>query len=244
MDNHLLPLIAILFLVIILWLRKYRGVILMMNNIKNAWTKMQTKIYQLYNEIKKRMPAHMQISALANKIPALGRTKTIYAALAMAMMTGVFFTGLAYTGKVMAEKSPARLSEAKKNEVKDKGGDSGKISSSDRHLLAKVIEGEAANEPLKGKVAVGAVILNRTESKDFPHDISQVVYQPLAFEAVANGQYNRPLTPEALKAADLAVDGWDPTNGALYYWNPAKASSKWIWQRPVTMQIGRHVFAM
>lgn len=119
----------------------------------------------------------------------------------------------------------------------------GWINRSDRYLMARVIEGEAADESLKGKVAVGAVILNRTRSEDFPKDIRGVIYQPYAFEAVANGQYNRPLSQESLKAADMAIDGWDPTGGALYYWNPETARSKWVWQRPVTMSIGRHVFA-
>lgn len=119
----------------------------------------------------------------------------------------------------------------------------GRINRTDINLMARVIEGEAADEPLKGKVAVGAVIINRTESGDFPKEIKGVIYQDLAFEAVANGQYMRPLTKESLKAAELAVNGQDPTRGALYYWNPATASSKWVWQKPITMQIGRHVFA-
>jgi len=117
------------------------------------------------------------------------------------------------------------------------------INSDDRYLLARVIEGESADEPLVGKVAVGAVVLNRVDHKDFPKNLKQVVYQPLAFEAVANGQYNRPLSGEAFEAADLALKGWDPTSGSLYYWNPAKATSKWVWQKPVTMKIGNHVFA-
>ncbi|MFZ5646249.1 MAG: cell wall hydrolase [Bacillota bacterium] len=119
----------------------------------------------------------------------------------------------------------------------------GRINRNDRYLMARVIEGEAGGETLEGKVAVGAVILNRTRSGDFPGDVRGVVYQPYAFEAVANGQYTRPVSTESLRAADMAMDGWDPTGGALYYWNPATASSKWVWQRPVTMKIGRHVFA-
>lgn len=119
----------------------------------------------------------------------------------------------------------------------------GRIDRSDRYLMARVIEGEAADEPLVGKVAVGAVIINRTESGHFPRDVRGVVYEPLAFEAVANGQYMRPVTGESLKAADLALRGWDPTGGALYYWNPVTAKSKWVWQKPITKKIGRHVFA-
>ncbi|OAT79743.1 spore cortex-lytic enzyme [Desulfotomaculum copahuensis] len=111
------------------------------------------------------------------------------------------------------------------------------------YLLAKVIEGEAANEPFDGKVAVGAVIVNRTRSAAFPHSLSGVIYQPDAFESVSNGQYNRPVSSEALRAAMLAVSGWDPTGGAIYFWNPGKQVSPWIWSRDVITRIGDQVFA-
>lgn len=117
------------------------------------------------------------------------------------------------------------------------------ISRDDLILMARVIEGEAADEPYTGKVAVGAVILNRTRSGDFPHTVRGVIYQPDAFEAVTNGQYLRPLTRESIAAAQEAASGHDPTGGALYYWNPAKAQSTWVWSRPVITQIGNHVFA-
>ena len=110
-------------------------------------------------------------------------------------------------------------------------------------LLAMVIEGEAADEPYEGKVAVGAVILNRMEDKQFPKTLSGVVYEDLAFESVMNGQYKRPLSQESIKAAQASIHGSDPTDGALYFWNPVTAKSKWVWSRPVTDQIGKHVFA-
>lgn len=119
----------------------------------------------------------------------------------------------------------------------------GNLNRNEVTLLAMVIEGEAADEPYQGKVAVGAVILNRMASDKFPNTMSGVVYQDWAFESVMNGQYTRPLTSESIKAAQAAIQGWDPTNGALYFWNPATATSKWVWSRPVTDQIGRHVFA-
>lgn len=117
------------------------------------------------------------------------------------------------------------------------------IKKEELYLMARVIEGEAANEPFSGKVAVGAVMVNRMESGQFPKTMKEVVNQPLAFEAVSNGQYLRPLSKDSIKAARLALEGQDPTSGSLYYWNPQTAKSKWVWQRPVTMQIGRHVFA-
>ncbi|MFZ5596560.1 MAG: cell wall hydrolase [Bacillota bacterium] len=119
----------------------------------------------------------------------------------------------------------------------------GNVSNNDIYLMARVIEGEAANESFEGKVAVGAVIMNRVESGKFPGNVPQVIYQPNAFEAVSNGQYMRPLSQDSIKAAELAAKGDDPTNGCLYYWNPVTAQSKWVWQRPIIMQIGRHVFA-
>lgn len=112
------------------------------------------------------------------------------------------------------------------------------------YLLARVIMGEAADEPLIGKVAVGAVILNRTTHPEFPRTIAGVIFQPGAFESVSNGQIWRALSDEALLAAQLALNGWDPTYGAIFFWNPAKPVSPWIWTRTIVTQIGRHVFAI
>ncbi len=110
-------------------------------------------------------------------------------------------------------------------------------------LLARVVNGEAANEPYLGKVAVGAVILNRVESGRFPDSLAGVIYQPNAFESISNGIANQMPSPESIKAAQDALNGWDPTQGALFFWNPAKPVSSWIWSRPIITQIGAHVFA-
>lgn len=110
-------------------------------------------------------------------------------------------------------------------------------------LLARVIEGEAGDEPLLGKVGVGAVILNRTKSASFPHTISGVVFQDDAFESISNGQAYRPLSQESVQAAQMAMGGYDPSGGALFFWNPAKSVSQWIWSRTIITQIGNHVFA-
>ncbi|HHY91686.1 MAG TPA: spore cortex-lytic enzyme, partial [Clostridiales bacterium] len=109
-------------------------------------------------------------------------------------------------------------------------------------LLAKAITGEARGEPYIGQVAVGAVILNRVKSPSFPNTIAGVIYQPGAFTAVSDGQINLPPDPSCLKAAHDALNGWDPTGGCLYYWNPATATSKWIWSRKVVRKIGKHWF--
>lgn len=120
----------------------------------------------------------------------------------------------------------------------------GYVSNSDSvNLLARVIQGEAADEPYVGKVAVGAVILNRTRNSQFPSTLSGVIYQPSAFESVSNGQYNRTLDSEAVQAAQAALSGYDPTGGSLFFWNPSKPVSRWIWSRRIVGQIGNHVFA-
>jgi len=110
-------------------------------------------------------------------------------------------------------------------------------------LLARVVNGEAEAEPYLGKVAVAAVILNRVNSDKFPNSLAGVIYQPHAFESITNGVANRQPTQESIKAAQDAINGWDPTQGALFFWNPSKPVSSWIWSRPIVARIGAHVFA-
>lgn len=119
----------------------------------------------------------------------------------------------------------------------------GGTATGDVYLLARAIYGEARGEPYAGQVAVAAVILNRVASAKFPNSIAGVIYQPGAFTAVDDGQIN--LTPDetAIKAARDALNGWDPSGGALYYFNPNTATSAWIWSRPLIVVIGRHRFA-
>lgn len=115
-------------------------------------------------------------------------------------------------------------------------------NSSNLNLLSRIIYGEARGEPYTGQVAIGAVVMNRVKSSSFPNSISGVIYQSGAFDAVRDGQIN--LTPDstAKKAAQDALNGWDPSYGAIYYFNPATATNKWIWSRPMTVTIGRHRF--
>lgn len=116
-------------------------------------------------------------------------------------------------------------------------------SSQDVYLLAKCIHAEARGEPYIGQVAVGAVVLNRVKSSSFPNSISGVIYQPYAFTAVIDGQMNLEPNDTTYNAARDAMNGWDPTNGCIYYYNPATATSSWIWSRPVMITIGKHNFA-
>ncbi len=117
-------------------------------------------------------------------------------------------------------------------------------TSSDLYLLAKCVHAEARGESYTGQVAVAAVILNRVKSPDFPNTIAGVIYQPWAFTAVNDGQINLEPNQSAYNAARDAMNGWDPTYGSLYYYNPATATSRWIYSRQKTVQIGKHVFAL
>ena len=117
-------------------------------------------------------------------------------------------------------------------------------NTSDIQLMARAINGEARGEPYEGQVAVGAVILNRVKSSQFPNTIAGVIYQSGAFTAVADGQINVPIAENSTvyKAAQDALNGWDPTGGCTYYFNPDTATNKWIWSRPYVKTIGKHRF--
>lgn len=118
------------------------------------------------------------------------------------------------------------------------------ISQSDNQLLARAVNGEARGEPYEGQVAVAAVILNRVKHSSFPNTIAGVIYQPGAFTAVSDGQINVPIDTNSTvyKACKDALNGWDPSGGAIYYFNPNTATSSWIWSRPLIKVIGKHRF--
>ena len=133
--------------------------------------------------------------------------------------------------------------QALQNSVPSQTGANG-FSESDVYLLARTIYAEGRGEPYTGQVAIGAVIMNRIRSPKFPNSVSGVVYQKHAFTAVSDGQINLTPNDTAMKAARDAMNGWDPTGGALYYYNPAVATSSWIFDRQTVTVIGRHVFAI
>lgn len=119
---------------------------------------------------------------------------------------------------------------------------SSRLSSNDLKLMANAVYGESRGEPYIGQVAVAAVILNRLEHSQFPNSISGIIFQPGAFTAVADGQIWLTPNEDAKKAVRDALNGWDPSGGAIYYFNPATATSKWIWSRPQIKKIGKHIF--
>ena len=115
-------------------------------------------------------------------------------------------------------------------------------NSSDYNLLARIISAEARGEPYIGQVAVGAVILNRIEHPSFPDTMSGVIYQKGAFSCLNDGQFYEPVSESAYKAATDAINGLDPSGGAIYYYNPEKSTNKWIFSRPIITTIGKHRF--
>lgn len=122
------------------------------------------------------------------------------------------------------------------------GGGTSSAQGTDVELLARVISAEARGEPYSGQVAVGAVILNRVEHPSFPGTIAGVVYQPGAFTCMVDGQINQPVADASRRAAREALNGADPSGGAIYYFNPSTATSAWIWSRPLIKTIGKHRF--
>ncbi len=122
------------------------------------------------------------------------------------------------------------------------GSSNGLFTDSEFALLARIISAESRGEPYEGQVAVGAVILNRIAHPSFPNTLSGVIYQPGAFSCLYDGQIDEPVAASAEKAARDAINGWDPTGGAIYYYNPNTATSAWIWSRPVLAVIGAHKF--
>lgn len=127
------------------------------------------------------------------------------------------------------------------NSASSSGGSSG-TQSGDLYLLARLISAEARGEPYVGQVAVGAVVLNRVDHASFPNTISGVIYQPGAFSCMDDGQFDQPIAESAYRAAQEAINGYDPSYGAIYYFNPATATSDWIWSRPLIVTIGNHRF--
>ncbi|MGZ7444470.1 spore cortex-lytic enzyme [Paenibacillus sp. TH7-28] len=118
------------------------------------------------------------------------------------------------------------------------------LSENDLRIMANAVYGESRGEPFEGQVAVAAVILNRVKSPSFPNTVSGVIFQPGAFTAVADGQIWLEPNETARKAVQQALNGWDPTGGCIYYFNPKTATSKWIWSRPQVKTIGEHIFCM
>ena len=147
--------------------------------------------------------------------------------------------GLSVDGQV-GNQTLAALGMQPSGSSASSGGSVG--SDGDLALLARLISAEARGEPYEGQVAVGAVVLNRVDHASFPNSISGVIYQSGAFSCLYDGQFDQPVAESAYRAARDAMNGWDPSYGAIYYFNPVTATSAWIWSRPLIVTIGRHRF--
>ncbi|MGG6311184.1 spore cortex-lytic enzyme [Paenibacillus macerans] len=161
--------------------------------------------------------------------------------------------GMEYVKSGGANKQPAAGTDKKKNTGNDQAkaestelspSNAMGLSENDLRIMANAVYGEARGEPFEGQVAVAAVILNRVKSPSFPNTASGVIFQPGAFTAVADGQIWLEPNQQARKAVQQALNGWDPSGGCIYYFNPKTATSKWIWSRPQVKTIGEHIFCM
>ncbi|MEW6622824.1 MAG: cell wall hydrolase [Bacillota bacterium] len=138
---------------------------------------------------------------------------------------------------------PVRL--LKEEAVPTVTGKVGQPRQDDVWMIARMVAAEARGEPFQGQVAVAAVIINRVRDARFPGTVNGVIYQPLAFEPILNGSFWRVnVTNDHVRAARLALNGWDPSYGSTFFWNPATAVSRWIWSRRIITRIGKHVFGV
>lgn len=173
---------------------------------------------------------------LADKVDGIYGPKTRDAVIWFQKKNGLTADGIA---------GPATLKAMGIFNSSNSGSSSGNNQSqSNYNLLARLISAEARGEPYSGQVAVGAVVLNRVEHPSFPDTISGVIYQNGAFSCLTDGQFNQPVAESAYRAAQDALNGMDPSGGAIYYYNPRTATNKWITSRPVITTIGRHVFCL
>ena len=175
---------------------------------------------------------------LNDKVDGIYGTKTRDAVIWFQKKNGLTADGIAGPATLRA----MGIYSSASNSGGSGGGSSGKYSQSDINLLARMISAESRGEPYTGQVAVGAVIMNRIAHPSFPDTLSGVLYQNGAFTALVDGQFNQPVAESAYKAAQDAINGWDPTGGAIYYYNPRTATNQWIRSRPVVATIGKHVF--
>ncbi|OKP83844.1 spore cortex-lytic enzyme [Paenibacillus sp. P32E] len=143
-----------------------------------------------------------------------------------------------------AQKTGTSENTGTSNSAELTSGDAMGLSENDLKIMANAVYGESRGEPFEGQVAVAAVILNRVKSPNFPKTPSGVIFQPGAFTAVADGQIYLEPNEQARKAVQQALNGWDPSGGCIYYFNPKTATSKWIWSRPQVKTIGQHIFCM
>ena len=204
-------------------------VIAIVNNVGNQAIQTLSKVGSRGDEVTQIQTKLTELGYFNDKIDGIYGEKTKAAVIKFQQAKGLTADGIAGT------KTLAALG------IGDSGGN-GQYSSNDVTLLARVISAESRGEPYVGQVAVGAVILNRVEHPSFPNTLGGVIYQPGAFTAIVDGQINEPIADSAYRAARDAINGWDPSGGAIYYYNPDRSTNEWIFSRPVITVIGKHRF--
>lgn len=216
-------------IILIITLSSYVGVTVFLN--KNNTVEVLSKYGSRGEEVRQIQTKLKRWGYYSGNVDGIYGTQTLNAVKYFQRKNGLAVDGIA---------GPKTL--AAMGIMNSSNSSSSSTSSSDLNLLARIIYGEARGEPYTGQVAVGAVVLNRVRHSSFPNTIAGVIYQKGAFDAVADGQINYTPNSTAIKAAQDALNGWDPSYGAIYYFNPATATNKWIWSRPTTVTIGNHRF--
>lgn len=194
-------------------------------------TNAMSKIGSRGEEVKKIQQKLTELGIFNDKIDGIYGKKTSNAVKIFQKNNGLQEDGIAGPQTLKKLEISSSIESSKNN-----------ASNSNEQLLARIISAEARGEPYLGQVAVGAVIMNRIQSPSFPDTIAGVIYENGAFTAIVDGQFNEPIAETAIRAAKDALNGHDPTGGAIYYFNPNKTSNSWMHSRPVLKQIGDHLF--
>ena len=207
------------------------NIIIILNITIFLTTNAMSKIGSRGEQVKQIQQKLTDLGIFNDTIDGIYGTKTANAVKVFQKNNGLQEDGIAGPQTLKKLGIPSSIESSKNN-----------ASNSDEQLLARIISAEARGEPYLGQVAVGSVVMNRVQSPSFPDTIAGVIYENGAFTAILDGQFNEPIAESAIKAAKDALNGYDPTGGAIYYFNPNKTSNKWMHSRPVLKQIGDHLF--
>ncbi|MGG4494532.1 cell wall hydrolase [Brevibacillus reuszeri] len=194
---------------------------------------------------------HQHYAKISIHAKEVSTVRSLWISGMIVLLIAVFFMGNQLLSSEKSVASPRRTemaapakenSKAKQSTKTKQSSHPSRLSANDLKLMANAVYGEARGEPYEGQVAIAAVILNRVKSPSFPNTPSGVIFEPRAFTAVADGQIWLEPNDNARKAVQQALNGWDPSGGCTYYFNPATATSQWIWSRPQVKKIGKHIF--
>ncbi|MGG1659620.1 cell wall hydrolase [Brevibacillus sp. NRS-1366] len=201
--------------------------------------------FSLRDSMHKPFFLHQHYAKISKRAKEVSAVRSLWITGMLVLLVAAVFIGnqLLSTEKSVAWARQTEMAAPAKEKTKTKQSfHPSRISANDLKLMANAVYGEARGEPYEGQVAIAAVILNRVKSPSFPNTPSAVIFEPRAFTAVADGQIWLEPNDSARKAVKNALSGWDPSGGCTYYFNPATATSQWIWSRPQVKKIGKHIF--